>query len=367
MQLSVEQLLSDDEYWQQLCERLQTVSSLCAVVLTARQMGLWLARAIVQQQLHERAVASTEWSTCLVCHTRLVSKGFIERQMLMLVGQVVRKRRVGRCPHRCLGSQQIPFDEVLGIQAHQQTSTELMRLGRLLAVFLPFELASQVLLQLIGVAVSDDTIWNWVQDAGQRAMKYLQLQLQQFADGKLPKAESLDAMLLTMPLIIAADGVTVPFRRQPKSPKGKVLWQEVKIALLTRLGRHQTKTRETITRLHQRRLVAVLGDIDDLKLRLQLEALRQGITTAPQVVWISDGARGFWRLYRECFAPTGAVGILDFYHAVQHLWQAASAYHNGKESPDTSAVVCRDASSLASRLWQRHHQRTGLVEQVSKY
>jgi len=61
------------------------------------------------------------------------------------------------------------------------------------------------------------------------------------------------------------------------------VWREVKIALLARLAKHQTKTKETVTRLHQRWLVAVLG-IDALKPRLQLVALKQGITTAPQVV-----------------------------------------------------------------------------------
>src|SRR4029453_10381232 len=50
-----------------------------------------------------------------------------------------------------------------------------------------------------------------------------------------------------------------------------------------------------ITRLRQRRLVAVLGDIEALKPRLWLEAVRQGLSTAPQVVWLSDGARGLWR------------------------------------------------------------------------
>ena len=50
---------------------------------------------------------------------------------------------------------------------------------------------------------------------------------------------------------------------------------------------------------------------------------------APLVTWISDGARGFWRLFQELFAPKGAVGILDFYHAAQHLWQAAIAYQDG--------------------------------------
>lgn len=131
-----------------------------------------------------------------------------------------------------------------------------------------------------------------------------------------------------MPLIIAADGVTVAFRPLPKTSKGKIKWQEVKIALLTRLGQHRNQKGKTTTRLYQRRLVAVLGSIDELKPRLQLEALRQNITTASQVVWISDGPRGFWRLYRECFAEC-AVGILDFYHAAQHLWQAAIAYSDG--------------------------------------
>jgi len=45
----------------------------------------------------------------------------------------------------------------LGIQAYQQTSTELTRLGCLLAVFLPFELASRLLQQLSGIVVSDVT------------------------------------------------------------------------------------------------------------------------------------------------------------------------------------------------------------------
>lgn len=232
------------------------------------------------------------------------------------------------CPRHCLGSQKTPLDEVLGIEAYQQTSRKFIRLACLLAVFLPFELASRLLVQLTGIAVSDDTIWQWVQDAGQQAMEQLKELLQHHKNGQLPKLEPLDVTLTEMPLIITADGVTVPFRPQPRTPKGKIIWREVKVALLARLGKHQTKRGETVTRLHQRRLVAVLGSIDDLKPRLQLEALRQGIKTATQVIWISDGARGLWRLYQECFAQS-AIGILDFYHAVQHLWQAAIAHSDG--------------------------------------
>lgn len=116
---------------------------------------------------------SIEWNACSVCATRLVSKGFVNRRILTLVGWVEWRRRVGRCPHRCPGSQSTPFDQNLGIDAYQQTSTELMRLGCLIAVFLPFELAAWFLHQLSGTQVSEDTIWNWVQVAGQQAMTQL--------------------------------------------------------------------------------------------------------------------------------------------------------------------------------------------------
>jgi len=65
------------------------------------------------------------------------------------------------------------------------------------------------------------------------------------------------------------------------------------------LGQHRTRTGKVITRLRQRRLVAVVGDIDARKPRVWLAAVRQSISTAPQVVWRSEGARGWWRLYEE--------------------------------------------------------------------
>jgi len=324
----IEQICSQDPIWQQLCQKLKATVSLPALVLMAWLMGLFIARAIVEQQLAERAQVQEQWSCCPVCGTRLVSKGFVKRQILTLVGWFEWKRRVGRCPRHCPESHHIPLDEVLGIAPYQQTSSELIRLGCLLAVFLPFGLAAWMLRQLSGIAVSEDTIWNWVQAAGKQAIEQLKVQLQQLENGQPPSLEFLDATLAALLLVIAADGVTVPLRPQPQTPKGKIVWREVKVALLVRLGQYQKRTGEMVTRLHQRRLVAVLGDIYALQPRLRLEALRQGMTTALKVVWLSDGASGFWRLFQQCFAHC-AIGILDFYHATQHLWKAANAYQDG--------------------------------------
>ena len=66
-----------------------------------------------------------------------------------------------------------------------------------------------------------------------------------------------------------------------------------------------------------------MGDIDALGQRLMLEALRQEWQKAKTVVWISDGGKGFWRLYHQCFSPV-AVAILDFYHAAQNITEGVS-------------------------------------------
>jgi hypothetical protein len=93
--------------------------------------------------------------------------------------------------------------------------------------------------------------------------------------------------------------------------------------------------------------VAVLGDIERLKPRLWLEALRQDILRAPQVVWLSDGGRGLWRLVEE-HCSASATGLWDVYPAAQHLWKSAAAWLDGR-------------TTKAQRWfsWARHRRRHG--------
>lgn len=59
-----------------------------------------------------------------------------------------------------------------------------------------------------------------------------------------------------------------------------------------------------------------------------LEGLKQGVRKAPRVVWLSDGARGLWRLYDERF-QLYAIGVLDFYHAAQNVWSGVKVWLDG--------------------------------------
>lgn len=337
----------DDPSVQHLLGVLEDACSFTALVLAAWQVARVLAVHLVEAVLTARARQPTAWPPCPSCGVSLRSKGVAPRQMMSLIGCIRWQRRVGRCPQGCAIPQVAPLDEALGVQPQQRTSRELQCLGCAWAVFVPFATAARLLGWYCGSVVSPRAVWCWVQAAGSQAMAHLQEDLATVARGHEPRPEALTAEQATLPLALGADGVMVPFRPEASAPTGKTRWREIKVGVLARLDQHRTRTGQVVTRLVQRRLVAVLGDMDALTPRLWLEALRQGIRQASQVVWLSDGGRGLWRLFEECFARQ-ATGVLDFYHAVQHLWQAAAAWLDG-----------RTTQARRWFAWARHRLRHG--------
>jgi hypothetical protein len=337
----------DDPAVQQLLRTIEEAHTLTQLILAVWPLARVLARHIVEYVLAERAQRPIAWPPCPTCGTALRSKGFARRELTSLFGPIRWLRRVGRCPHGCDIPQVAPLDVVLGVQPHQRTSGELQFLGCALAVFVPFATAARLLGWYGGGVVSPRAVWCWVQAAGHQAMEHLQEDLAAVARGDEPTPEPLPAEQAALPLVLGADGVMVPFRPEAGAPRGKIRWREVKVGVLARLGQHRTRTGQRVTRLQHRRLVAVLGDIEMLKPRLWLEALRQDILRAPQVVWLSDGGRGLWRLFEEHFSAS-ATGILDFYHAAQHLWKSAAAGLDGR-------------TTKAHRWfsWARHRLRHG--------
>ena len=229
------QLCGEDELLKTHYMTLQKSQSLVAMVWTAWLFGIAIANLLLSQELVRRASAPTHWPNCPKCNCRLRSKGMSPRQIQTLVGLVNFERRVGRCRNGCQGVLKVPLDQELGLNPYQQTSQEVVQLACLLAVFVPFETATVLLQRLTGVRLSVTTIWNWVQSAGQKAMEQLQQDLELLASGIEPKEEKLLPKIKQMPLIIGADGVMVPIRPQKKTPKGRTIWREVKVAILARL------------------------------------------------------------------------------------------------------------------------------------
>jgi hypothetical protein len=76
--------------------------------------------------------------------------------------------------------------------------------------------------------------------------------------------------------------------------------------------------------------VADAGGPEAIGRKLYAEALRRGLERAQRVYVIADGAVWIWKLAEEHFP--GSVGVLDFYHASEHLWTLAHALRDGEDA-----------------------------------
>ena len=313
----------------ELLEKIGKTELLSEMIMLALELAKQIAVKAVETALAKRAQARCNWPQCPQCGAQIGNKDRQPRQIKSLIGVIHWRRKVGRCPNGCEIGQVVPLDQELGIAPDQHVSTELQHAACALAVFVPYGIAAVLLALLTKIQVSPASIWSWVQACGEQAKQQLAAELAAMHQGHDPEPEPLPPAVAALTMVIGGDGVFVPFRPTAGSRAGTTQFQEVKVGIIARLKQFMNRQGREVLKIQHKRVVAVLGNIDQLAERLRLEALKQGIRHAPTVVWISDGARGLWRIYRDTLSRW-AVGILDFYHAAQHLWQTASAWLDGR-------------------------------------
>jgi hypothetical protein len=314
---------------QSLIEKIRNAQNLVAMIIAGFLLARVLTVKIIEKILEERASERCKWPRCPKCNAQIESKGNKKRKIKSIVGEINWKRKIGRCPNGCEIGQVAPLDEKLGLEAEQRVSNELKQAGCALAIFVPFQIAARLLKLLTGIDISHQSIWNWVQEAGKKEMARLAKELENLRSGGEVELEPMAPEIGALPMAIGADGVNVPFRPDGGSPKGKTKFQQIKIGLVSRIKKFFNKLGKPVTKIERKRVVAVLGSIEELRDRLWLEALKQNIYLAFPVIWLSDGGAGLWRIFYEKFSHW-AQGILDFYHAAQNIWKAASVWLDGR-------------------------------------
>ena len=325
----LEEISCADRRLEPLAHSVRESAELHRLVLSAFKFSLTLALIIVEEILNYRAENMDDKLDRPFCSRPLESKGKIVRVMETLIGTLRWKRRIRRCEHGCPVNHAAPFDGELGIAPTRKTSSELKYLGCLLAVFVPFNIAETLLADIFGIGASRGAIWNWVQEAGGKAMAKLQNELERFERGEEPEEEKAVALTENLPMVAGADGVMVPFRPDGGNPEGKTVWLEVKVGIVARIGERINRKGEKVSVVVRKRVAALLGKIDEFKRFLWLLSVKEGIRRSETVAWLCDGGKGFWRMFREKFSEC-AIGILDFYHAVQNVWKGAKSWLDGR-------------------------------------
>ena len=69
--------------------------------------------------------------------------------------------------------------------------------------------------------------------------------------------------------------------------------------------------------------------IEDFREMVSLEAQKRGVQTADVLVFVGDGAAWVWKTAQTLF-PT-ATQVLDWYHAMEHIWAVGRAKFGNKE------------------------------------
>ena len=163
-----------------------------------------------------------------------------------------------------------------------------------------FDEASETLNRIGGIALSDKQIERVCHKYGQA----LETQPAEEQSGSKLKEEWHYAM---------ADGAMVLTRQKDKDGKSK--WAEMKLGRVFQAAAHVGLGPEQESRkwIRESQYVAHLGNCDDF-----FDKFMPVLDPIKHLIFIADGAKWIWERV-HAFYPN-AIQILDFFHAMEHLW-----------------------------------------------
>jgi len=253
--------------------------------------------------------------------------------VLTLLGTVLLRRPYYY--NETLSRGRFALDQALGL--HNGYSPCVARMmGRAGAISHSFEAASQDLQAYAGLQIPGRQIQRMVLILG----PLIALKRKELAPPYRPPAVEV--------LCVSVDGTGVPARpeelvgRKGKQPDGSSLTREVKVAAvfthaLPRKGERPFRDVDSTS------YIADIVEAAEFGIPVRQEAFRRGMATAGTVVFLGDGAKWVWELARANFP--GAVCILDFYHALEHLAKLINLLY-GEGSEKSKRIFARWRQAL---------------------
>jgi hypothetical protein len=343
-------------------------------LLQIEQETLGEGREWTRLRLQERLQAESDRLGPVSPHSGLKLKKSRRVAMVLrtVCGPVNLKIWYGYC--RQIGRNLCPARESWRMAAYRQLSPELeQRLCYTATETGSFEKAAR----MAGVwdcGVSDDAIHACVGRKGQQAL-----------ENPLTDPRPIPAQPFT--LIIMMDGWLARHRasqwgeKPPEKKVERIQWHEIKSAVIFRLeDRGQTDGGRRF--LINKQVVAMPANTEpsEFSHAVHREALRMGMAQAQKVYVIQDGAIYLWSIFEDRFAEA-AQGVLDFYHASDHLWALARELF-GQESPEASRWahtllhqlrhgkeqrVLKTLETLLTQTPPEHVHAAELIEKTAKY
>ncbi len=276
------------------------------------------------------------------CGGNFVNRKRVEKKIRMVVGEVPVERTYQRC-NNC-GDWRVPHDVVLDVEG-TGFSPGLRRMMARTGADVCFDKARDIIKNVGGLEVTDKDVERIAEAVGADIARRNEADVAEAMKDEFPMPDEAPATLY-----IAADGTGVPvLRRETKGRKGKAAdgvarTREVKLGAIftqTTLDEKGNPIRDP----HSTTYVGKIESCDDFGPRLYAEAFERGCEKAQLVVFIADGAPWLWNIADEYFP--GAIQILDYYHAAEHLGDLAKLLY-----PEDELARKRWRKPLEGHLWK---------------
>lgn len=215
-----------------------------------------------------------------------------------------------------------------------------------------FDQAAEALAEDWDVEWDGKQVQRWAQELGREALRRQEAELVEMREGRPPSGPANDPQLL----VVEMDGGRVQGRE--KDPDSGSRWREDKVATVVSYLPGDGKNREPVPLTSTS--VATMRDSKAFGELLRLECEKRGVRQAKRVVVIGDGAAWIDSIHQEHLGRH--VRIVDYYHACEHLHEAAKA-----ALPDQEAARERLAEKMTSLLWRgRVNDVIGVLEGLAR-
>jgi hypothetical protein len=249
------------------------------------------------------------------------------KPILTIVGPVRLSRPYYLCSQCHVG--QFPVDVELDIE-NTEFSPGVRRMHALVGQAAPFDHGREQMQLLAGLEVTTKSV--------ERTAEAIGAAIAQREQGEIQKALQLDLPVIAsepIPILyVQMDGTGVPVvKKETVGRQGKTEGQpahtrEVKLGCVFTQATWDRKgfpIRDSDSTTY----TGAIETAVEFGKRLYLEALKRGWSRAKKKVVLGDGAEWIWNLVAEHFP--GAIQIVDFYHACQHLWEVARRLYPNNE------------------------------------
>jgi hypothetical protein len=213
-----------------------------------------------------------------------------------------------------------PLDEQLGLGQHSWTPESIKQALSLGVEIASYRRAAARFEGLTKLPLSKSSLNRLAKEYGGQVVA------QQAAEAEaMVKAPAKDEQVLwrerpepASPVMnVSIDGVLLNIRGEG--------WKEVKTVTISAVEAEVSLERdeEKEVRLTHHSYRAGLWEAKEFAKQQWAEGCRRGLEKAPQIVSVNDGALWIWLIIAMCYAP--CVEIIDWWHAVEKIWEAANS------------------------------------------